>query len=354
MISKEHQLLFDLLKGIPPKNLDGVDADALYLLFQRHRLFPIASVIMGLLDEQGITKWKKAVHSKTMKSLHHTVILGQIMDAYQKVGIQVYPLKGPVLAQTIYKSIGERHFRDLDIMKRGGDIHQVIDIAGDLGYELKSPKMGLTQKQWRYYLKHKKHIELFKKDIGVLVEIHTSIENHGLLTAPDVDEFLRNPLIEKVGNASYPCLNRESTFLYLVIHGGLHQYRRLFWLRDVAEALKRWKLDHQRILTMAESIGIERLLGASLLLSQEYFDTDIPREYRKYLEENNNIINRLKRSSMYMIEGPEFPTFRGRLRLHFFTLRIKSGLYHKCKVIVETMHRVYIGKRYEMKSSITK
>ena len=139
-------------------------------------------------------------------------------------------------------------------------------------------------------------------------------------------------------------MNKDNTFLYLTYHGAQHMYFRLFWLRDVAEALKRWKLDNSKILNNAYELGIVRLLGVSLELAREFFDVKIPEEYHGLLEENRATIDKLKRLCIKRILGPEELSFIGKLRKQYYIMCLKPGMKYKWIAFISIFHRLYIRK----------
>ena len=95
-ISAEQQVLFKILKGDHSFHLDDVNPDRLFSLFQRHRLFPLASDIVNLLDEKEREKWKKAILTRTIRSLHHTSLLVSLISEFANEEIEAIPFKGPV------------------------------------------------------------------------------------------------------------------------------------------------------------------------------------------------------------------------------------------------------------------
>jgi len=262
----------------------------------------------------------------------------------RKEGMEAMPFKGPVQAHMLFGNVGARHSSDLDILIRNEDTKRIIEIAGKEGFDLKFPKPGLSDRQWSYYRRYKKDIGLHSKEQGLLVELHYSFENFLGLDSSDMDLFIKHKEEVSVGDVGFITMSKHYTFLYLALHGGVHQYRRLFWLRDVAEALKGWELDHKKVLSDAKAMGIERLLGISLVLAGELFPVDIPQEYRAYLEENRKIIGKLKRTAYQFILGPEFPDSRGKLKHHLFMLRLKPELSHYFRTMKEIANRFYIGK----------
>jgi len=276
--------------------------------------------------------------------LHQTAALGQFVKAFEKEGIEAISLKGPILAQSLYGNIADRHYSDLDVLTRGEKISEVIQIAKKQGFDIQSPRADLSDKQWDYYFRHKKDIYLFHKEQGIFVELHTRIENRVILHPSKVDIFLQDLIEVPCGPAVFRSMNQHHTFLYLVLHGAIHQYFRLFWLRDVAEAMKSWDLDHGRILSDSKSLGIELMLGVSLELASHLFSVTIPEEYQNTLSENHRILGKLTNSSLRVILGPENTSFSGRFRSHLYTFRLHRGIARFSRIVLEVLHRAYIRK----------
>ncbi|MCD4709561.1 MAG: nucleotidyltransferase family protein [Bacteroidales bacterium] len=342
--SNEQQLLFKLLKGDPPTSLEGINTANLFDLFRRHRLFPLASDLLPLLVEGERERWKKAIQFRTIRSMHHIAVLGQLTEALGKAGIEAIPIKGPVLAHVLFGNIGERHSSDLDILVRKEDLQRSIEIIGREGFVLTYPNAGLSDRQWKYYSRYKKDIGLFSKEHGLLIELHYSIENYMGLKSSDVDLLVQQPVETGIGGMLFKTMNNHQTFLYLIFHGAVHQYRRLFWLRDIAVAINRWELDHRKILEDAQRMGIERMVGVSVELVRDLFNVELPEAYSAYLAENRRIIGKLKQTSMGMILGSEYPAIRGKLRHHLFMLRLKPEISHYFRTAGEIFNRLYIGR----------
>jgi len=342
--STEQQVLLNILKGELPTHLDNVNVSELFNLFQRHRLFPMATGIIELLDEGSKKQWKNTIKAHTLRSLHYTSVLSNIITGFRNEGIEAIPLKGPILAHSLYGNIGDRHFWDLDILIRGKDITQITEFAEGLGYSLSYPKSGLSLRQWTYYFKYKKDIGLLNQDQQAFVELHTGIYYSDLLNQANEDLFLEDLTDIEVGGISFRSMNVSNTFLYLVFHGGIHMYFRLFWLRDVAEGLRRWDLDHERIFSDARNLGIERLLGVSLELCSHYFNSEIPKEYHPFCNKESRILLKLKQLCIQRIQGQEHLSFTGRLKRQWYIFSLKPGFLYKWAIVKSIFHRWYIGK----------
>jgi len=179
--SKEQQLLFKLLEGDPPTSLKGIDTKILFDLFRRHRLFPIATDVLPLLEGEEQERWKQAIRKGSLESLRFVSRLSEIIDRFISEGIEVRPLKGPVLAQTLYGDISQRHMRDLDLLVSREDLMKAMKTLQDMGYVLKFPGRELTARQWNIYLRQQYDVAMVHREDGSLLELHTQISYPGLL-----------------------------------------------------------------------------------------------------------------------------------------------------------------------------
>jgi len=341
--SNEQQLLFKLLKGDPPTSLEGVDTGILFDLFRRHRLFPLAPELLPLLGEEERERWKMSIRLGSVKTLRFISQLHEIIATLKPEGIEVMPLKGPVLAQALYGDLSQRHMRDLDLLVSPGDMLKALELLQKLGYVLKFPEKELTARQWRIYLRHQYDVGLVHREQGIMLELHTRIVYPGLLGGLENLITDKQETIEIVGRP-VRSMSKEGTFLYLAIHGTHHLFFRLFWLLDLAEALNRWELDHASILGTVRQMGIERMVGVGIKLAGYYFDVNIPAEYQPLLEDNATILDRLEARCHRAIFDPQFLTRNNRLNVLLFSMALKPGWSHKWKTLLSVYHRWFIRK----------
>jgi len=224
------------------------------------------------------------------------------------------------------------------------DVKPILEALINLRFFQVHPRSDLSEKQWNYYFRWKKDMGLMNREQGVFVELHTGIYYHELLNKKKEQLFFEDLTEETLAGIKVRCMNRDNTFLYLTYHGAQHMYFRLFWLKDVAEALRQWELDHVKILNNANELGFERLLGVSLELAREFFNAEIPQEYHVLLVEKRAIIKKLKRLCMRRILGPEELNFFGKLRKHYYIMSLKPGIKYKWVAFQSIFHRWYIRK----------
>jgi hypothetical protein len=68
----------------------------------------------------------------------------------------------------------------------------------------------------------------------------------------------------------------EDLLLVLSVHAAKHAWKKLIWLCDIAQILKREKLDWATVVRRARKFGIERILHITLLLTNELCLSSIP------------------------------------------------------------------------------
>jgi len=340
----ERNTYIALLQGRLSYNELILDRDSLYAFLYRHKLLTLSDSFLDSLEENERFFWIGILKKYSFQSLSLSRILITILKELQKQGIEAIPIKGPVLAKRLYGDVCKRHSGDLDLVIRKDDLLSVIKALKKLDYQLVSPKTELSSKQRDYYQKYKKEYCVFNKEVGLYVELHLGIYNHGLLRPSIGEIFLKEMVRGEIGGVSIREMNLNNAFLYLAYHGGHHQFHKLFWLRDIAEALKSWSLDHMLILSNARSMGIERLLVMSLYLANTIFGSIIPKEYRDYLNENNTIIEKMSHICVNIIFGPDRLSFKSKVQKLYFKLMLKSSINYKLMVVTNIIHRMYIRK----------
>ncbi len=290
-------------------------------------------------------KWREAIQGNTLRSMQLTGVLGMIIGELNKMGLPVFSIKGPLLSLRLFGDIGQRHYNDIDLVVRREEFLKVLEVLDNMGYKMGHPKKSLNPGQWEYYFKYKKDVALINRGSDVVVELHVEIFRQELIRAPS-ETFIWDLLVdERLGTVAVKCLNLNATFLYLIYHGGQHQYFRLFWLKDVAVALERWTLDHNWILEKATNLGIDRLMGMGLQLSQLFFRSNIPSEYDQYLLRNQSALLKLQKICMRRIFGPERETRIWKLRRYRFVLLLQPGIRYYKSIWTNIFHRRQIRKR---------
>jgi len=337
--SPEQALIFALLRGEPVIDLhrpDQQDPDLqeLYRLFHRHRLFPLSASIQPLLPKHEQEVWKEARLWRDLHALKLAAQLEELLPLFREKDIPVRPLKGPELARELYGDLQQRHMRDLDLLVREEELPRALQVLEEAGFQLYSPPKALSPQGWKRYFRQHYDLGLKHRESGLILELHTRLNYPWLLEKG-----------KKLFSGEEGGHEREELFLYLLIHGSHHLYFRLFWLRDVAEALKRWTLDHDWVLERSLQLGAERMLGLSLELARDIFASEIPLNYGSLLEKEKVSLNKLRKRAHRAIRAPRFRSPAFRWNVLRFTMQLRPGLRHRWHSLSSVAVRWWIRNR---------
>ena len=167
--------------------------------------------------------------------------LGALLDALADAGVAVIPLKGPVLAQTLYRDPASRPFTDLDLLVRPEQARAAIERLTDLGYR---------------HLAHERSLAYEVAHAGAACFVPTTATPHHLpvdlhwslvsFSGGFVPRGMRDPAIwaraQTVERFGRPMLQLapDDLLLYLALHLAVHHpLSGLRWRFELAVCLAR-------------------------------------------------------------------------------------------------------------------
>jgi Uncharacterised nucleotidyltransferase len=237
------------------------------LLYQTLRRFPERIPAETLEDLQ------QRYEHNARRNLKFTAELIRILDCLEGNGIAAIPYKGPVLAEAVYGDLTLREFSDLDILVRPADVPRVKVALKDLGY---SPNSPFTPAEERAYLKSGYEF-VFDGPAGRnLLEIQFAIVPRFYAVDFDLEGFFERALPASVGGRAVKALSPEDLLLALCVHAAKHAWIRLCWLRDIAGVVQSLPLNWDLVNQRATQLGIDRVLGTSLLLASRWLKAPMP------------------------------------------------------------------------------
>jgi hypothetical protein len=324
-------------------HLDGVTYDFDLLLdgLRYHKLIPMDPNSFDLdFEPNQISTWKKLKLESASESLR---LADEMRTAYNQLinnDIDCIVLKGPILAMSLFGDLGSRQYGDIDLLVKREDLSRAVRSLKQIGY---APVYKIPTNE-KYYFRYKKDLLLKKAGWNLFVELHVGIYRTRLLKREFENELLMDITYYSIGGTHVKTLDKNNTLLYLLYHGGQHLYFKLFWLRDVAEAVETWQLNHEIILHKAQRLGIVRMVGLGLLLANEIFGIIIPEEYSESIEDDFRRLSKLKKICLKRIMRTERDTIVMKMQRLYFNLLLKAGIRYKWAVITSIFHRWYIRK----------
>lgn len=305
--------------------------ERLIALSERHRLLPvlyrnikeISSIVPVELPQ--ILKEKYLDQTQyTMKLASEGIILS---GKLKQEGVASILLKGPFLSEQIYGDATLRPSRDIDILVLPENIKIANDILLNEGYRMVYPDFELSEKQKNYYQRHKNQYAYRNPDSGCLVELHWRLFSQRELFPVSTEKVFAESQERIMAGNPIKVLATNHCLEYLCLHGSLHQWFRLLWLRDIAQLLAAENVNLEETLLQATKNGNERPLLQAVYLSNLFFGTTFPVKVK-----SNRTINSITADAITAIISDEGLTLSrkiNRLRLPAYKMKLKSGIRYK-------------------------
>lgn len=186
-----------------------------------------------------------------------------LLKQFAERGIDVLPLKGPVLAERLYGNATMRSSNDLDLLVRREDFQRAELLLTDRGFVAREAADDYHRR--------------FVHD-GVPVELHFEVASPRYFPFDLEGVWSRARRAEFRGHPVH-IVSTDDLVLFLCLHGLKHGFSRLIWILDVARALEQVPdYGFEELTRRAQRQGLEPwlLIGSEVL--REIFPQQLPRE----------------------------------------------------------------------------
>jgi hypothetical protein len=226
----------------------------------------------------AIQDWlQKRFDANAWHNLFLTQELHKLLDLLEGHGISAVPLKGPVLAASVYGNLALREFCDLDILVRQRDVLRARDAIISCGYR---PCVELDEVREAAWLRSHRELKLDREDGEAAVDLqwHIPSDWRTVRSFPLDPEGLWERLEPfSLAGTAVPAFSPEDLLLVLSVHAASHGWRELKLVCDVAELIRcHPQVDLQEVLARAGALGVERMVSLGLLLASELLGTALP------------------------------------------------------------------------------
>ncbi|HVX40657.1 MAG TPA: nucleotidyltransferase family protein [Gemmatimonadaceae bacterium] len=258
----------------------GVDWSQVVQLAEQHRCLPLLHkhAAAGDIPIDAVPfpvrgRLDRRANAIAVRNLRLTAELGTIVRELEAHGIPVLPLKGPVVAQTVYGSLALRPIGDLDILCSREDLANAIARLSALGYEPTNPQ--LNKRVEKMHTSH--HVALFSSATRVLVELHFRMYSPFFGAPVELPSVAPRLHRMSLAGTEMSALCPEDLLVHLCIHGSGHAWERLEWLCAVAELVRSGNIrDWARVADWADELRARRLVALGLWLSASVLGAPAP------------------------------------------------------------------------------
>ena len=235
-----------------------------------------------LLPERALKNLRAQYYANIARNMRLYDELNKILGSFKNEGIDVVVLKGAALAEVVYNDISLRGFNDIDILVLKNDLNMAKNVAIAAGYTLEnihSPEAFMEE--FGYNLHYIKDITL---------EIHWDIARrigNEQYTNIDINEVWDNAIPMKISNNDCKMMSPEDMLLHLSIHLAGHRYGRLIWLCDIAEIIRYYDINWEKLILNAKKYRTKAYVYYTLYFTSELFGSEVPSRVLKELRPNN-------------------------------------------------------------------
>ena len=276
-------------------------------LVNRHRIPALSWAALKRVPELSIPEpvklqLKKRSDACRMQAIRHSLILAEVLKAFNRAAIPVMPLKGPILSFDLYADVGLRQSRDLDVACYPQDVLRALECLQNQGWHHDSFWFPLSPLQWKSCLRHEHHLGFVQPQGSCLLELHW--RNQWEASGLNSDRWARSiPSIWQ--GAAHQAMHPIDLVLCLCSHGAEHAWSRAKWLGDMARIHAEGRVDWEAVLMEARRTSQERGLLASLCLLKAVYGLPLPVfSTEPWKDLPSLLIDR----PLYYLKAPEEPT----------------------------------------------
>ncbi|MDD2754215.1 MAG: nucleotidyltransferase family protein [Methanothrix sp.] len=210
--------------------------------------------------------------------------LSNILKAFKELGIDVVVLKGAFLAEAIYKNVGLRLMRDIDLLIKEEDIQRAkMELANLMYYSPIFPSK--LHEDW--YTKWSEELQFISKNKNVLVDIHWDIQPVIGYPKIDINHLWENVKPTNIAGIDTLMLSPEYILLHLCLHLDKHLFspsgppaKPLRNFCDIAEVIRHYKesINWGYLLRISKNYGIEKQIYKGLFVASQCFEAFVPTE----------------------------------------------------------------------------
>jgi hypothetical protein len=266
----ERQLL-ELLRG-------PVDWEQLWAQGRLHEVLPLLTATLRRLASQAcmpdawMARAQRRFYATMLRNTTLADELLRVLAALRQAGVAALPVKGLVLAETLYGSLALRPLGDLDVLVRPKDLAAARAALNSLEYA-QATEPGYEN---AYHPYHDPPYYRQAESGTICLELHWGLWAAHFFRL-ETDAMWQRAVTMRLAGTEISILSPEDTLLHLAIHRSRSALR-LRFVCDIAELLRRYRgtLDWEYILAQARVAGARTTLFFALALAQELLEAPLP------------------------------------------------------------------------------
>jgi Uncharacterised nucleotidyltransferase len=254
--------------------------------------------------------------ANVQKNLLFTAELLQLLAEFERNRISIITFKGPVLAEAVYGDLSLREFSDLDVLVHEADLRKAEDILIARGYLADFPdedyRKAFLSYQGQYAFRH--------RQTGAAVDLHWQLSSKGVVFPLRSAEVWSRVEHVMIGGRKVPTFAKADLALFLAAHGTKEGWRRLNWVCDFAELLRKYRhIDWSEVFERAHRAHSSRSLLLAIFLAVTLLEAPAPVDLIERARNNPAIralADKARLRMLSMAQQGELEEFIGGLDTH--------------------------------------
>ena len=269
--ASDEAALIGLLRG-------PIDWERLWDQGHLHEVLPLLATTIRRVAPQiavpspWMARAQRRLYATAVRNAGLADALIEVLRAFRGVGVEAIPVKGVVLAESLYGSLALRSLGDLDVLVRPRDLPAARRALGALGYA-QAPEPGFENAHHPFH-----DPPYFRDGAGgqICLELHWGLWASRFFGV-GAEALWRRSVAARLNGADARLLSIEDTLLHLAIHRSRSALR-LRFVCDIAELLGRHHatLDWEYVLGQAGAAGARTTLYFALALAHELLGAALP------------------------------------------------------------------------------
>ena len=335
-------------------HLENINWEEFVELTIKHRLIShVLNHSNFLADNFPIPIYEKLIDIRleySKRALNYAVHAIRIHQKFKENDILHCYFKGPLLSLDLYKDLGYRNFGDIDILVENKDAEKAKRIIEELDFICIYPNIKLTDKQRRvnYSISHHYHFKHPKQKIDI--ELHWSITNPKSFFSLDTKVLISNANKLKVSNYELPYISKIENIVYQAAHGSIHQFYRLFWLKDFSKLMSISNIkDLEEAWELSKKLKLEKCFWQACHVAHLLYKTKVP-DFLNDIKRNKSLIDIPLRS--INLTDLKQQGIKGKIRYVFYRLKIKNDrnyyfdLIYRLRTHLTDWERIKISDKF--------
>jgi hypothetical protein len=255
-----------------------IDWERLWQQGHLHEVLPQLATTMRRLASEVTppAEWRVRAQRRLYATLIRNTTLAdallEILNAFRAAGVIGIPVKGLVLAETLYGGLGMRSLGDLDVLVRPADLPAARAALAHLQFA-QEDEPGFENAHHPFH-----DAPYYRPATGgsVCLELHWGLWASRFFRL-GIDALWQRSATAQIHGAALPILSPEDTLLHLAIHRSRSPLR-LRFVCDIANLLHHHNnvIDWEYTLVQARAAGARTALYVALALARELLDAPVP------------------------------------------------------------------------------